>query len=115
MTLPTSWNRRLSPWHKIFPWRLESHSLDKVMLHFTDEQGKPFSLDYDGAIQCRDETDAVIAICQEDQEDGRSEPEHWDDWEVQIDGGEEELCILQRAVASAYVACTLAQRITVAL
>jgi hypothetical protein len=90
------------------------------MIRFVQPDGSPIDLDYTGTIHAVDSGNDIIAVCHgrevvfdEDEEHVIvGNPTDWDDWEFVSNVEKEEF--LARAIASAYSALALCERIMVA-
>lgn len=96
------------------------------MFRFAKPDGKSFDLDYCGPVHAFSSGNDLIAICRgeekiaieiEDEEieevDSIGCPEVWFDWEILLKISETREVILQRALATAWCAMTLCERLTI--
>ncbi len=101
------------------------------MMRFAKPNGDPFDLDYTGPIHAFDSGNDLIAICRgvenldidcphsydeecdcdlEEDYEISSDPRCWDDWEVVVALNEEAEILLLQALATAYNAIAMCER-----
>lgn len=76
------------------------------MLRFLDPKMQPIGLGYMGTIYCVLDSNTRIAVCRGGTSlyGTVSRPSSWDDWEVISNCNEDDAAMLQRLIASAWVA-----------
>ena len=86
------------------------------MLRFAKEDGTPFNLDWDGDIYVFSSDGVAIAKCEQSKDHnhplhaGYADPYDWDCWEILYNNNSLTNIFLQRAIASAYNAISLVER-----